>query len=283
MQRLTGIWLTVLVENTVQGRGLQAEHGLSILIQTERECVLFDTGQTDLLSKNATALDLSLAQVNAVVLSHGHYDHTGGLKTALDAAPSARVCVHPDALKPRFAGNGDGTSRQVGLGEPAAEVLRDRSSRVVWTEKPTEVAQGIFVTGTIPRITTFENTGGRFYLDEACARPDALRDDQALFFDTDEGLVILLGCGHAGVVNTVDYVRQLTGSRPVNAVLGGFHLLDASQERMTKTIEAFRKWDLQRLAPAHCTGLAALMQLSSAFPGRCAPCPVGTSIGFRTS
>jgi 7,8-dihydropterin-6-yl-methyl-4-(beta-D-ribofuranosyl)aminobenzene 5'-phosphate synthase len=281
MQKISGVWVTVLVENTVQGRGLQAEHGLSFLIRTEGECVLFDTGQTDLLLKNAAALEVSLEEVKAIALSHGHYDHTGGLKAARTAAPSSRIYVHPAALGSKFAGNSDGSSRPVGLSDSAFEILNEAKQAITWTEKPTEIASGVFVTGTIPRTTSFEGTGGRFFLDEACTQPDLLLDDQALFFDTEDGVVVLLGCGHAGVVNTVEYVRQLTSHRPINAVIGGFHLLEASAERMTETIDAVRRWNLQRLAPAHCTGIAALIQLWSAFPDRCSPCPVGTSLGFR--
>ncbi len=137
------------------------------------------------------------------------------------------------------------------------------------------------MTGEIPRQNAFENTGGRFFLDAACTRPDPLLDDQALFFDTKQGLVVLLGCGHAGVVNTLDYVRHLTGGRPIQAMLGGLHLLSANPDRMEKTIAAFRRLDIQWLAPAHCTGLPALARLWAEFPGRCCSCAVGTQLSFQ--
>jgi 7,8-dihydropterin-6-yl-methyl-4-(beta-D-ribofuranosyl)aminobenzene 5'-phosphate synthase len=167
------------------------------------------------------------------------------------------------------------------MDEAAAEAIRKAAKAVVWTSKPTEVLEGIFVTGEIPRRNTFEDTGGRFFLDATCARPDPLLDDQALFFDTTEGLVVLLGCGHAGVVNTLEYVQRLTGGRPIHAILGGLHLLTASPERMEKTIAAFRRLDIQRQAPAHCTGLPALAQLWTALPGRCCSCAVGTRLSFQ--
>lgn len=136
------------------------------------------------------------------------------------------------------------------------------------------------MTGEIPRQNAFKDTGGRFFLDAACTRPDALLDDQALFFDTTEGLVVLLGCAHSGVVNTLEYIQHITGGRPIHTVLGGMHLAAASPERMDKTIAAFRRLNIQRLTPAHCTGMAALAQLWSAFPGRCFSCAVGTRLSF---
>jgi len=150
-----------------------------------------------------------------------------------------------------------------------AEFLRKAATGIVWTAKPTEVVDGIFVTGEIPRQNAFEDTGGSFFLDAACARPDTLLDDQALCFDSTEGLVVLLGCAHSGVVNTLEHVRDLAGGRPIHTVLGGMHLHAASPERMEKTIAAFRRLGVQRLAPAHCTGLPALAQLWTAFPDRC--------------
>ena len=164
------VWITTLVENTVNGRELQAEHGLSFLVHTGRHGLLFDTGQTDLLARNARSLGHELGQVEAVVLSQGHYDHTGGLPAVLAAAPAARLFLHPAAVAPKFAGNPDGTTRPVGLSSAAAQAVRQAGEAVVWTKKPTEVLDGIFVTGEIPRRTSFEDTGGRFFLDEAGTR-----------------------------------------------------------------------------------------------------------------
>jgi 7,8-dihydropterin-6-yl-methyl-4-(beta-D-ribofuranosyl)aminobenzene 5'-phosphate synthase len=280
-QYMKTIWVTVLVDDSVQGRSLQAEHGLSFFIRTDRQCVLFDTGQTDLLLRNAGVLDVSLADLQAIAISHGHYDHTGGLKTAREQAPQSRLYLHPAAVAPKFAGNPDGSSRNIGMIDPVLETVRQAGDAVVWTTKPTQIADGIFLTGEIPRRTSFEDTGGRFFLDEVCARPDPLIDDQALFFDTQEGVVMLVGCAHAGLVNTVEYVRHITGHRPIHAVLGGFHLLEAGAERIGKTLEAIQRWDPQRIAPGHCTGMPALARLWSALPDRCSTCAVGASIGFE--
>lgn len=274
------IRVTILVENSVHQRDLKAEHGLAFHLQTGRRQLLFDTGQSDLLLHNAQTLGVRLEDTEAIVLSHGHYDHTGGLQAAREAAPRARIFLHPAALSPKFAGNPDGSRRSVGMTEAGAQTVREAGASVVWTTKPTEVRDGIFVTGEIPRRNDFEDSGGRFFRDETCAQPDPLTDDQALFFDTPVGLAVLLGCGHAGVVNTLDHVRQITGGRPIHAVLGGLHLRTASAERMEKTLEAFRRWDVRQLAPAHCTGMSAMAQLWTAFPDRCTAGSVGATLVF---
>lgn len=165
--------------------------------------------------------------------------------------------------------------------EENVKVVRDAAQSVTWTQSPTEVVEGIFATGEIPRRNNFEDTGGRFYLDEACSQPDPLVDDQALFFDTREGLVVVLGCGHSGAVNTLEHIGRIIGKRPIRAVIGGMHLLNASPERMAKTLAALHRWDIQQIIPGHCTGVAAVAQLWTAFPGRCSTCTTGTSLNFK--
>ena len=275
------IALTTLVDNSVHARGLLAEHGLAFHLQVGSRSLLFDTGQSDLFLHNALKLRISLANAEAIVLSHGHNDHTGGLQAAHEAAPQARLFLHRAALSQKFVRNPDGTTRSIGMDDATSGTIRRAVKAIVWTRQPTEVLDGIFVTGEIPRQNTFEDTGGPFFRDADSAQPDPLLEDQALYFDTQKGVVVLLGCGHAGVVNTLEYIRHITGGRPIHAILGGLHLLAAGPERMEKTIAVFRRLDIRRLAPAHCTGLPALAQLWTEFPGRCSSCAVSTSMLFQ--
>lgn len=276
------VTITTLVENTVNVGRLRAEHGLSFLIRVSGRKLLFDTGQSDLLLHNAEKMGLALADLEVIVFSHGHYDHTGGIEAVCLVAPQARVFSHPGALGPKFTANLDGTSRFIGLAPSSVELLRKPEWRMRWTTKPTEVLPGFFVTGEIPRVNAFEDTGGRFFLDAGCTRPDPLLDDQALYFDTEGGLVVILGCAHSGAINTLAHIREVTHGRPIDTILGGMHLLAAGPERMKPTIEALRRWAPKRIIPAHCTGSSATAQLWAAFPGCCSACSVGTSLVFQT-
>lgn len=275
------IVITVLVENSARGRELRAEHGLAFHVQAGPDSLLFDTGQSGLVVQNAKCLGVDLARLRAIALSHGHFDHTGGLHAVWELAPGAELYAHPAALGPHFAYIPDGTTRDVGISEQSLEAIQAHAPQPHHTLTPTEVLRGFFVTGEIPRATDFENDGGFFVLDAAGTRPDPIPDDQALFFDTQEGVVVLLGCAHAGVVNTLRHIRHLTNHRPIHAVFGGMHLLVASPKRMEGTVEALRELGVQQLGPAHCTGAAATARLWHEFPQASTVCSVGNRFVFQ--
>lgn len=275
------ICITVLVENSVNLRGLKAEHGLAWLIEIGGRRVLFDTGQTELLLDNAGALGCSLEGLDAIVLSHGHYDHTGGLAAVRRLSPAAQVCLHPAAMRPKFNANSDGGGRYIGMPDAGRQAIADAGPKLTLTAACQEIVSGLFVTGEIPRLTDFEDVGGHFFLDERCQQADPLVDDQAVFFQTPTGVVVVLGCAHAGVVNTLTQVERLTTGKRIQAVLGGMHLFNASPERLAATVEALQRRDIPLLAPAHCTGLAAVTRLWVGFPGRCSGAGVGSRFVFR--
>lgn len=264
------ITVTLLAENTARGAGILGEHGLAWWIDTGAHRVLFDTGQGMVLAHNAAALGIDLARADAIVLSHGHFDHVGGLETALAAAPGAAVWMHPRAIEPKFSGSGGGpTARRIGTAFMEREGFRTAGRRVVASAQPREVVPGLWTTGEIPRTNDFEDTGGPFYLDEAMTCPDPLLDDQAMFFTAREGVVAILGCAHAGVVNTLDHVARLTKRDSIHAVLGGMHLERAAANRLAKTFAAFVRLRVARVAPLHCTGAKAAVALSGALGERC--------------
>jgi len=269
--------ITVLVENTAGARGLLAEHGLSFWIEHGRDRVLFDTGQGHVLGSNSRRLGIQLELADAIVLSHGHYDHTGGLGDALLRAGRTKVYAHRDGFAPKFARGPTGAVRDVGMPFLDEQKLREQAE-LVWVEGPTEVCAGLRVTGRVPRAVDFEDSGGAFFRDRDCTRPDELVDDQAAFAETPGGALVILGCAHAGFINTLRYVRALTHDRPIHTVMGGMHLLDASPDRMDRTVAELRRMDVQRLLPCHCTGMTATVRLWNEFPGRCAACPVGTVV-----
>ncbi len=263
---LPHVTITVLADNVSGGGPVLGEWGLSFYVQSDRARVLFDAGQGQVMLPNARALDVDLARTSAIVVSHGHWDHTRGLEQALRATGPVDLYLHPAVFETRYwKDEGRAVSTTMALGR---EQLGGRVHRLVETTGPTLVAPGIMVTGQIPRASG-EGTGVDFvFMDSALTRPDSIPDDQALFFRVREGIVIVLGCGHAGVINTMQYVTRLLGEQKVYAVIGGTHLMSASPERMRRTIEALRAFGVQKIMLSHCTGLKAYAQLAAAFPGQ---------------
>jgi 7,8-dihydropterin-6-yl-methyl-4-(beta-D-ribofuranosyl)aminobenzene 5'-phosphate synthase len=234
-----------------------------------------------MIFQNADRLGIRLAETDAIVISHGHYDHTGGLAAVLDIAPKAILYIHPEALKPKYSKK-ESKIRMIGMSDAAKEaicVLADKG-RVVWTEMPTEIFSGLFVTSRIPRNTDFEDTGGNFFINQSGQKADELLDDQSMFFETKQGLAVLLGCAHAGVVNTLDYVTKITNQSKIYAIIGGMHLIHANATRIENTIESFRKYDIQKIVPLHCTGPRAMEKLRHAFGDQCLLWGPGSKICF---
>jgi 7,8-dihydropterin-6-yl-methyl-4-(beta-D-ribofuranosyl)aminobenzene 5'-phosphate synthase len=274
--------ITVLCENTATGKDLLAEHGLSFWIEHQGHTLLFDTGQGHVLKNNAQCLNISLDMAEALVLSHGHFDHTGTVSLILENEKSPKIYTHPAALAPRYTQLPDGSVREIGLPKNAERAIRQKKN-LVWTEAPIEIFPGLFATGTIPRQTDFERSSGPFFVDRACRQPDEFPDDQALYFGIPQGTVVVLGCAHSGVINTLHYIQNLTDHRPIHLLIGGMHLVAASSERMDRTVEELRRLDVHRLMPAHCTGFPAMARLWQEFPERYTPCPVGTVIEIEES
>jgi 7,8-dihydropterin-6-yl-methyl-4-(beta-D-ribofuranosyl)aminobenzene 5'-phosphate synthase len=272
--------ITTLVEDTTLDDSLLAEHGLSFWIEYGDKRILFDTGQSDALVRNAKTLGIDLAEVDAIVLSHGHYDHTGGLSYILDISPKATIYLHPAAIEPKFSRK---TSRINPIGMPYLAKEAVRRHHVVWTATPAQVLPGISVTGQVSRRNNFEDVGGGFFLDKNYKKPDELLDDQALFIESDKGLVVILGCAHSGVINTLDYIINLTNRNTIYAVIGGMHLLNASEERIKRTITTFRKYNVHKIGIAHCTGADAFQRFSDTFQELCFTCSAGTKISFEKS
>ncbi len=273
------IKITVVVENTAPPEDLIAEHGLSLWIETPSAKILFDTGQGEAFPHNAVALNIPLEHTDAIVLSHGHYDHTGGLPHALQRAPNAKIFMHPEAFAPRFSLR-DTIMRAINMPYPAEGALKSHPENIVCTSGPAEIAPGVHVTGEIPRRNNYEDAGGHFFLDKIGVRPDPIPDDQALWLDTPKGTVVVLGCAHAGVVNTLEYISELSGSSEYIAVIGGMHLARATATRLEKTAEALERFNVKQIAACHCTGANALEFLSQRLPGRVIPCAAGTSLAF---
>ncbi|MEI6828209.1 MAG: MBL fold metallo-hydrolase [Desulfuromonadales bacterium] len=259
--------ITILCENSVGPlSGTLGEHGFSALIEPSAgDPLLFDTGQGLTLLHNAKRMNKDLSLVKQVVISHGHYDHAGGLLPLLEQCGAKQVLGHPSIFSSRYRVKDTGECYPIAM--PAGrEELEGAGATFELSKEFRSIAPGIFLTGEVPRVTAFETGDQGLYCDCSGQERDNTPDDQSLVLETEKGLVLMLGCCHAGLVNTVEHVASMTGRRDVFAVVGGTHLGFCGQEQLTKTITSLRAIGIRKLAAGHCTGFNASARLLREFP-----------------
>ena len=244
----------VLTENYA-GNGLQAEHGLSYYVLFDNTKVLFDSGQSDLFLKNASAMKIDLSDIDFVVLSHGHFDHGNGLVHL----PGGKLVCHPDCFVKRYR-SADHT--YIGLNVSKEDALKKFDAE--FTSRPVWLTHSIVFLGEIPRITSFESKITAFTLENGDM--DFVVDDSALVFLLKSGLFIITGCGHAGIVNTIEYATKVTGIERVAGIMGGFHLKEINLQTRN-TINYLKSKSVRNLLPAHCTALPVIKEFSDIFGG----------------
>ncbi len=272
--------LTILCENTVgRPNGTIGEHGFSCLVETPGGKLLFDTGSGAGIANNCRVLERNLADLRGIVLSHGHYDHAGGLGEVLAMTGPVDVFAHPAIFGERYW-VGEHERRAIGLPFQRRQ-LEELGARFELRREFCELLPGVHFTGEIPRVTPFE-TGDLHLMapDGEGLIPDPLLDDASLVIETDKGLVLLLGCAHAGVVNILRHVCERTGRDRIHAVLGGTHLAPASDTQFSGTVRALQEFGVDRIGVGHCTGLPRAAQLHGEFGGRLSFVSVGTVLEF---
>lgn len=254
--------ITILTENLVRRRNLLAEHGLSLWIEDGAEKVLFDAGQTDVYLHNAKELNIDLTEAHAVVLSHGHYDHGGGLAYFPKEARWPRVFVHPDAFLPKFEKVKDSSEQYKAIGLPWGKGNIDHlEKRLMLNTSTMQIGENMFICSGIPQTTDFESPSAKLLVkkDDQMVVDD-MHDEQILVCQREQGLVVILGCSHPGIVNCLKFIQQLFPGKTIQAIIGGMHLENANEDRLWQTMTFFRQLNTN-IVPLHCTGQNVIWQM----------------------
>ncbi len=270
--------ITAIVENTAGTIDAAGEWGIALWIEADRHRILYDTGQGHTLLHNARLLGIDLTTAEALVISHGHADHTGGIAALIEAGFRGRIYMHPAALNAKYRREKTPPNRANGIPPASYRAVMSRPSELIESPGPTEIIPGMIVTGAIPRTNTFEDVPESFFLDPRCTERDQMIDDQALLIETLRGWTVITGCGHAGLINTLIYTRELIGNGRIACVMGGLHLFSASAERINATLENLRAFDVEHIAPCHCTGFEATGALQRELGGRVVSLRAGLSL-----
>ena len=240
------------------------EWGFAALVEADGRRILFDTGaRADTVLANVEELGLDVAGITDLVISHNHGDHTGGLLTLRKASGGAnrsalaRAHVAQGIFWPRPNSRGDGNGLL-----PFKAAYEQSGGSFVEHRAADQIAPGVWVTGPVPRVHLERNWSGsgRVQAPDGITE-DTIPEDMSLVFDTPSGLVVLSGCGHAGIINTLEHARKTVNAAPIHAAIGGFHLFDASDDHLAWTSAQLKAMGLQHFLGAHCTGIEAVFRI----------------------
>ena len=256
------IKITTLVENSPgEHLGLRPEHGLSFFIEKDGNKILFDTGQSGAFLENAAQLKKNLADVDYVVLSHGHYDHSGGLRALVDITSVFKLIVGEGFFNEKY-GYKNNFCEYLGNNFDRWFLDQNKIQYQFVEENLTEIIPDVFVVSRFPRVHKDEVINPRFkILEGGVLQPDAFNDEVLLVIDSSRGLVVVFGCAHPGMKNMLDYTAKLL-NRPIFAILGGTHLMEANEQSLAISLKYLQNDDLQVLGVSHCTGKTVMGRLA---------------------
>jgi len=261
-----GIRIITLSENTSGRPDVLSEWGLSILVETGETGILLDAGASISIGQNTDSLGIDLRKISKIVLSHGHFDHTGGLQLLLSKMKrEVEIVAHPDIFASKYHHKENKPDRYIGL-PYQRQVLESLGARFNFSRGPVSLTDNIMTTGEIPMITDFEKIDVDLFIKtEEGWKPDPLLDDQALLVKAQSGLVVVLGCAHRGMINTLYQARKVAGMNKIQMVLGGSHLISAADEQVWQTISSLNEMGVKKLGVSHCTGMRATLLLAQTY------------------
>lgn len=269
--------ITVLCENTTNDIGPIAEHGWSVLLETRDGKYLFDTGGGRGLENNLKFFKKDLKNLSGIILSHHHIDHTGGLEAALKLSGPTKVYAHPDLFKESFSLEED-EKEFIGLPFTRA-YLEGLGASFSLDSNFREIAPSIYLSGEINRTTDYEKGDGSLVVkSDGKTIQDPLKDDQCLVIKRHQGLVVILGCAHSGLINTLNHLVEKTEVAKITHLIGGTHLGPASKKQKEKSYETLRAFDIEKIGVSHCTGSESSFELKKIYGEDFFQCNVGTKI-----
>lgn len=268
----------VLTDDKARKRGFLAEHGLSLLIEYDGRAVLFDTGQSDVYLKNAARLKKDPAASDAVVISHGHYDHCGGLEFFPYHSDAPKIYISEKAFESKFARNNDGTFRDVGIPK-AVRFNTSFGGNAVLCDERTEIFPGVSILGGIENDHADTIKVKSLFVERADKMlPDSMEDEQMLVIRDAKGLSVFLGCSHPGIVNCITRVLHVFPGENIRALFAGMHLESADDEELEDIMDFFAETGIERLLPLHCTGIRTISAMKDRFKDQCMVLYSGDSV-----
>ena len=286
MQRsysMTHTRITVICENRAHmARNIMGEHGFAALVKTPDTCLLMDTGQGLGLAHNAHALKIDLFALDGVVISHGHFDHTGGLMQVPAGESPLPIHAHPDLFAGKYLVPRDQDPAYIGIPFSQSVLEEKLNARFTFHSRFTEIAPKVFFSGQVPRTWSFEPSDDRLVIQTPDGYlPDPFADDASLLIETPAGPVILTGCAHSGIVNIMEHFAQKSGHQTFHAVIGGTHLGFANDpSQLDQAMDAFDRFQVNTIAVSHCTGNEAAARLFHRFKDRFAFAGAGWHMDF---